>query len=183
MTEPSFQLACTVSWDADALRKDCGGGLLADRHVQTLVAVTLYEAGASAEDAIEVGVTFVSRDRIAELNEEHRDVEGPTDVVSFPIDGLVDELPPGMPRELGDVVICPDYVARQLAHGLTMQPHGPGQEDGDATLDAALERCVVHGVLHLCGFDHERGEEAAQEMFGLEQLVLERVRSAPAYQE
>jgi probable rRNA maturation factor len=141
-----------------------------DHHVQTLVAVALYEAGVEDTDAIEVGVTFAGLDRIAELNAEHREVDGPTDVLSFPIDGLDEQLPPGMPRELGDVVISPEYVQRQLDTGTTMA--------ADGSLEGALERCVVHGVLHLCGFDHERGENHAQEMFGLEQLVLDRVRSA-----
>ena len=59
-----------------------------------------------------------------------------------------------------------------------MVTHGPGQEHGDGTLEAAIERCVVHGVLHLVGFDHERGETAAHEMFELEQQVLDRVRGA-----
>ena len=166
-----FRLACEV---------DPGDGELplSERAVQTLVAAALYEAGASWHEDIEVGVSFVDAPRIAELNEEHRDVEGPTDVLSFPIDGLVEAIPEGMPRQLGDVVICIDYVRRQLAAGTTMVPHGPGQEHGDATLEAAIERCIVHGVLHLVGFDHERGEVAAHEMFELEQQVLDRVRGA-----
>lgn len=173
----TFELACEVSWDVDALRRDCGGGLLDDRHVQTLVAVALFEAGAERGDRIETSVAFVAPDRIRELNDEHREIDAATDVLSFPIDGLVEPvMPPGTPRQLGDVVVCPEYVAGQLERGETMVPHGPGQEEGDATLDSALERCVVHGVLHLAGFDHELGDAAAREMFDLEQLVLERVR-------
>lgn len=166
-----FRLACEVDV-GDA------GVPLRERDVTTLVAATLYEAGAAMDEQIELGVSFVDARRIAELNEEHRDVEGPTDVLSFPIDGLVEPVPAGMPRQLGDVVICADYVRRQLAQGTTMAPHGPGQEDGDASLDAALERCIVHGVLHLAGFDHEPGDDAAREMFALEQQVLDRVRGA-----
>ena len=158
-----FRLACEV---------DTGGAELPlpERAVQTLVAAALYEAGASWHEDIEVGVSFVDAARIAELNEEHRDVDGPTDVLSFPIDGLVEPIPDGMPRQLGDVVICVDYVRRQLAQGTTMQD--------DPTLEAAVERCIVHGVLHLAGFDHELGEDAAREMLDLEQGVLERVRGA-----
>jgi probable rRNA maturation factor len=157
-----FRLACEVEFGDDA-------ALLEERRVVTLVAASLYEAGASAGE-IEAGVTFCSLERIAELNAEHRDVDGPTDVLSFPIDGLDEDVPAGMPRSLGDVVICPAYVRRQLADGTTMQ--------GDETLAAALERCVVHGTLHLVGFDHERSETDANEMFALEQLVLDRVRGA-----
>jgi probable rRNA maturation factor len=169
-----FQLACEVAWDRGVT------AVLAERHVQTLVAASLYESGAEDGEHIELGVTFCDLDRIAELNLEHRAMGAPTDVLSFPIDGLTDELPEGMPRELGDVVICPAYVKQQLADGVTMSPHGPGQEQGDATLQAALERCIVHGALHLAGFDHERGEQDATEMFALEQLVLDRVRAAAA---
>ncbi|MCW2923545.1 MAG: hypothetical protein JWM98_949 [Thermoleophilia bacterium] len=160
---PSFHLACEIDW-SDLTP------LLDDRRVQTLVAVSLHEAGAVAGEEIEVGVTFCDRARIAELNEEHRDVDGPTDVLSFPIDGLVEPVPPGMPRSMGDVVVCPSYVQGQLEAGTTMAD--------DPGLAAALERCVVHGVLHLAGFDHELGADAAREMFALEQLVLDRVRAA-----
>jgi rRNA maturation RNase YbeY len=73
---------------------------------------------------------------------------------------------------LGDLLVCPAYVERQVGEGLTMQ--------GDPTLRAAIERCVVHGTLHLCGFDHERSEADEAEMFALEQLVLDRVRGASA---
>ena len=65
--------------------------------------------------------------RIAALNSQHRGKEGPTDVLSFPVDG--DGVPAG-PRELGDVVICAEHT-----------------ED--------LLEAVVHGVLHLTGMDHE----------------------------
>ena len=64
---------------------------------------------------------------IAQLNAEHRGKEGPTDVLSFPVDE--DGVPIG-PRELGDIVICPEH-----------------------TTD--LVEAVVHGVLHLTGMDHE----------------------------
>lgn len=74
-----------------------------------------------------LAISFVDAERIAELNAEHRGKQGPTDVLSFPIDE--DEDPLG-PRELGDVVICPEH-----------------------TVD--LREAIVHGVLHLVGMDHE----------------------------
>ena len=76
-----------------------------------------------------VAVEFVGAERIAELNLAHRGKEGPTDVLSFP----VDEEEAFGPRELGDVVICPEHT-----------------ED--------LLEAVVHGVLHLTGMDHESDE-------------------------
>jgi len=81
----------------------------------------------------EVGVAFVDERRIAELNAEHRGKRSATDVLSFPIDGRT-LLPEGVPRQLGDLVVCP---AVALAEGTPI-----------ATL-------LVHGVLHLVGYDHE----------------------------
>ncbi len=74
-----------------------------------------------------LAVALVSEQRIRELNRDHRGLDRPTDVLSFPVDGPADARGP---RELGDVVICPDHT-----------------ED--------LSEAVVHGVLHLCGYDHE----------------------------
>jgi probable rRNA maturation factor len=92
--------------------------------VERLVALALASAG--VEDG-HVAVEFVGADRIAELNAAHRGKDGPTDVLSFPIDET-DE--PIGPRELGDIVICPEHT-----------------ED--------LREAVVHGALHLTGMDHE----------------------------
>jgi probable rRNA maturation factor len=76
-----------------------------------------------------LAVAFVGEDEIRRLNREHRDRDRPTDVLSFP----VDEHDSFGPRELGDVVICPEHT-----------------ED--------LLEAVVHGVLHLTGMDHETDE-------------------------
>ncbi len=92
--------------------------------IERLVGIAL--ASADIEDG-HVAISFVDEERIAELNLEHRGKQGPTDVLSFPIDE--DDEPMG-PRELGDVVICPAW-----------------------TTD--LREAVVHGVLHLTGMDHE----------------------------
>ena len=81
-------------------------------------------------------------DAIRALNREHRDIDRPTDVLSFPLD---EGGPAAGPRELGDVVICPEHT-----------------ED--------LIEAVVHGVLHLCGYDHERD---SGEMLALQRRVLE----------
>ena len=81
----------------------------------------------------EVGVAFVDERRIAELNAEHRGKPSATDVLSFPIDGRA-LIPEGVPRQLGDLVVCPAVAS---AEGTPI-----------ATL-------LVHGVLHLVGYDHE----------------------------
>ncbi|HEX5619902.1 MAG TPA: rRNA maturation RNase YbeY [Solirubrobacteraceae bacterium] len=92
-------------------------------------ACALAAASAGIEDG-HLAVEFVDEQRIVALNVEHRGKNGPTDVLSFPVDE--DGVPAG-PRELGDVVICPAHT-----------------ED--------LLEAVVHGVLHLTGMDHETDE-------------------------
>jgi GTP-binding protein Era len=95
-----------------------------------------------------LSVELVDAPRIRELNREHRGRDEPTDVLAFPVD---EAGPSHGPRELGDVVICPEY-----------------------TRD--LEEAVVHGVLHLTGHDHETD---SGEMLGVQQRVLARLRSKP----
>ena len=96
-----------------------------------------------------LAIEFVDAERIAELNAEHRGKRGPTDVLSFPIDGAAPM--DGVPRELGDVVICPEHT-----------------ED--------LCEAIVHGVLHLVGMDHETDEG---EMLAVQAELL-RWESLPA---
>jgi probable rRNA maturation factor len=101
-----------------------GSSALPGETVRRLVAIAL--ASADVDDG-HVAVEFVDAERIAEINAEHRGVEGPTDVLSFPVD--LDGDPIGE-RELGDVVICPEHTV-------------------------SLAEAVVHGTLHLIGMDHE----------------------------
>ena len=108
--------------------------------IERLVAIALASAGV---DDGHVAIEFVDAERIAELNEQHRGKSGPTDVLSFPIDGD-DDLGDGVPRELGDIVICP--------------PH---------TVD--LREAIVHGTLHLTGMDHETDDG---EMLALQRELL-----------
>ena len=89
-----------------------------------------------------LAVQFVGAAEIATLNRDHRGKPGPTDVLSFPIDGAAAAT--AGPRELGDVVICPEHTAD-------------------------LREAVVHGVLHLLGMDHERDEG---EMLALQRELL-----------
>ena len=93
----------------------------------------------------ELNVVFVGDDEIAELNVEHLGHEGPTDVLSFPIDGA-DELELGEVRLVGDILVSPATAARNAPE------HAGSFEDEIALL-------VVHGTLHLLGHDHaEPGE-------------------------
>jgi probable rRNA maturation factor len=106
--------------------------------VERLVAIALASAGV---DDGHVAIEFVRAERIAELNAAHRAKDEPTDVLSFPIDEAGDA---AGPRELGDIVICPEHT-----------------ED--------LREAIVHGALHLTGMDHETDEG---EMLALQAELL-----------
>ena len=95
-----------------------------------------------------LSVELVDARRIRELNRAHRGIDRPTDVLSFPIDGGG---PAAGPRELGDVVICPEHTAD-------------------------LTEATVHGVLHLCGYDHATDDG---EMLELQAAIVRDIPSAP----
>ena len=102
-----------------------------------------------------LSVELVDAERIRELNRDHRGRDEPTDVLSFPIDGAG---PAAGPRELGDVVICPEHTAD-------------------------LVEATVHGVLHLCGYDHETDDGemlALQAARCMERAVTARARASSA---
>ena len=92
-----------------------------------------------------LALALVDEEEIRRLNREHRGLDSFTDVLSFPVDGPGDA---HGPRELGDVVICPQHT-----------------ED--------LEEAVVHGVLHLCGYDHDTDDG---EMLALQDGVMAGLR-------
>jgi probable rRNA maturation factor len=110
---------------------------------------------------MEVSVLCVDRDAIAELNARHMGADGPTDVLAFPMD-LPGESLPGEPAILGDVVLCPAVAAEQARRD--RRPAG-----------AEVELLVVHGILHLLGFDHAEADERA-EMFALTERLLDAFR-------
>ena len=109
--------------------------------VERLLALSF--ATAQIDDG-HVAVAYVAPDRIASLNAEFRGKEGPTDVLSFPVDGEEAYDGPEGSRELGDIVICP--------------PH---------TRD--VREAIVHGALHLTGMDHETDDG---EMLALQAELL-----------
>jgi probable rRNA maturation factor len=114
-----------------------------------LAAACLESLGVTFEG--ELQVSFVDEAQITELNERYLGHEGPTDVLSFPIDEELGESAPpdagAVPVLLGDIIICPE-VARRNA------PEHAG------TYDDELALLLVHGILHLLGMDHELDDEA-----------------------
>ena len=95
-----------------------------------------------------ISLSFVSNASIAELNEEWRSVAAPTDVLSFEIERPDDpDLVAGEVCELGDIVIAPEYVANQA--------HDFGTTPADET-----RLMLVHGLLHLLGYDHMEEHDA-----------------------
>ncbi|MQA04780.1 MAG: rRNA maturation RNase YbeY [Streptosporangiales bacterium] len=108
----------------------------------------------------DLSVLLVDVATMARLHVQWMDEEGPTDVLSFPMD----ELRPGRdgavsaPGLLGDVVLCPEVAAKQAA------------EAGHATADELYLLCT-HGILHLLGYDHAEPADE-KEMFGLQHKLL-----------
>ena len=88
----------------------------------------------------ELGIAFVASGEMQALKREHLGIDEPTDVLSFPIDGR-DALPPGEPRALGDVVLCPDVVGDDWRWPL------------------------VHGLLHLLGHEHGTEMETRERVY------------------
>jgi probable rRNA maturation factor len=114
----------------------------ADLPIAEIERLAGFAAASAGIDDGHVAIDFVDPPSIAALNREHRAKDAPTDVLSFPIDGADPEV--AGPRELGDVVICPEHTAD-------------------------LREAVVHGVLHLVGMDHEAD---AGEMLALQAELL-----------
>jgi probable rRNA maturation factor len=101
------------------------------------VALATRVLQAEGIDDGELGIAFVGRDEMRGLKRDHLGIDEATDVLSFPIDGRA-PLPEGMPRALGDVVLCPQVVGGEWRWPL------------------------AHGLLHLLGYDHGDEMEARE---------------------
>ena len=114
-------------------------------------------AGDSIED-VEVAVRIVGEDEGVELNRQFRQGSRATNVLSFPADPLQPHVDDGSPRNLGDIVICAPVVEREA-------------QDQGKDLASHWGHLLVHGTLHLLGYDHETEGEARQ-MEALERNLL-----------
>jgi probable rRNA maturation factor len=99
---------------------------------------TLAEEGVETGD---LGIAFVGPDEIRRLKRDHLGLDAVTDVLAFPLDRR-DELPAGLPRQLGDVIVCPQVVGDRW--------HAP----------------LVHGLLHLLGYEHGPEMDERERRYG-----------------
>ena len=113
---------------------DRGGVAVDEAGIVDLARRVLADEG--VEDG-ELGLALVGPDEMRALKRDHLGVDEPTDVLSFPLDGR-DAVPAGVPRALGDVVLCPVVVGE------------------------AWQAPLVHGLLHLLGYDHGEDMEARE---------------------
>lgn len=143
--QPALRLALDVQ------RASKAGDLPSDTHLRRWARAALADIGGSHE----LTVRIVDADESAALNAEYRHKHGPTNVLSFPF-----EAPPGMnTRLLGDLVVCAEVVRREA------------REQGKPP-QAHWAHMIVHGVLHLRGFDHATDAEArTMEMLEIEILA------------
>ncbi len=111
-----------------------------DRRAVVATAERLLEA--IGERGSSLSLRFVTDETMRSINRTHRGKDAPTDVLSFPIDGLAPQRDPAPERLLGDVVISIDTAREQAAAY-------------DASLERELHRLLIHGLLHVVGYDHE----------------------------
>lgn len=128
-----------------------GNGLIDADHVENLALFAMGQLG--LPEAAEVSIAFVDDSEMGDLNYAYRGIEGPTDVLSFECDTLTDDFPAPDPAlsddvyAIGDIAIAPDVCLRQSA------------EFGNSFKDE-LSLLLVHGILHLCGYDHIDDDDA-----------------------
>ena len=132
-------------------------GIPGEETIDSWVRRTIDAAGGDNASSLEVAVRVVDEAEMRTLNSEYRSKDSTTNVLSFPA-GAIEGLPDDVPLTLGDIVICAPVVAREAA------------EQGKKA-NAHWAHMLVHGTLHLLGFDHVRPDEAAA-MEALEVRIL-----------
>jgi probable rRNA maturation factor len=110
----------------------------------------------------ELSILLVGDSRMTELNTTYRGISNPTNVLSFP---MADDFSSPAPQLLGDIVISADTAAREaLDYGRTLEDH--------------ICALLVHGLVHLLGYDHERGADDAAMMTAIEKELLLKLNDA-----
>ncbi len=132
--------------------------------VVALAEMVLAEEGFAPDTVVDI--TAITEMAMAELNQAHLGRTGPTDVLSFPLESLEPGRAPvpnpgTPPLHLGDLVIAPDYVAAQA-------------ETYEVEFEEELALMIVHGLLHLMGWDHQADDEA-EAMEARERTLLAKV--------
>lgn len=151
---PPARLEVLVTVDADAWAERIHS---IDTVATAAARAAVAAAAASAPGPAEVGIVFSDDATVQRLNGTYRGRDAPTNVLAFPAEDDA-EGPGDVPRLLGDVVLAYETCAREAsAAGIPLEDH--------------LRHLVVHGVLHLLGFDHEE-DAAAERMERLETAIL-----------
>jgi len=137
---------------------------LADRAVRAAILASAHGDIATMATLVEVSIRYTSDDEVQQLNRDYRHKDKPTNVLSFPMvqPDLLDAINQGDDDGetlLGDIV---------LAHGVcTREAH-----EKNVTAEAHATHLIVHGTLHLLGYDHEQGEAEAEAMEEIERAAL-----------
>lgn len=136
--------------------------------LKKIIEITLRHVG--YKEDCEIGVACVDLAESQQLNLQYREKDKPTNVLSFPSDIPEEVLPMLDAFPLGDLVICiPVVLQEAVEQKKTAQEH--------------FAHLLVHGVLHLLGYDHETSDEDAEEMEGLEVEILAKLNIDNPYQE
>ncbi|KHN67842.1 rRNA maturation RNase YbeY [Acinetobacter calcoaceticus] len=136
--------------------------------LKKIIEITLRHVG--YKEDCEIGVACVDLAESQQLNLQYREKDKPTNVLSFPSDIPEEVLPMLDAFPLGDLVICiPVVLQEAIEQKKTAQEH--------------FAHLLVHGVLHLLGYDHETSDEEAEEMEGLEVEILAKLNIDNPYQE
>ena len=114
-------------------------------------------------DAAEMSVVLLDDAEMAAYNEQYRKKQGPTNVLAFPVEREAGAMLPE--AELGDILVSVDTARREaVAEGISLHHR--------------LARLIIHGLLHLIGYDHERSEDEALRMWDFEQQLEQRLHTA-----
>jgi probable rRNA maturation factor len=145
-----------------------GWAALADEAVRAAIRCSDYEMLADNEAEIEISVKFTSNDEVQALNAAYRARDKPTNVLSFPM------VEPALLDAVKGMVLLGDVV---LAHGVCAQEAAAKS----VAIETHASHLLVHGTLHLLGYDHEQGYDRAEAMEDVERAALATIGIADPY--